>query len=227
MKRKLFAGAIFGLSLLALSAPRDAAAQRWNGRLYGGWSNANFTSGSKMLGSEDRNGFIAGAAVEYVRQTDNQLGFELGLAYVQKGATGKIEPNEMDPEQPPIQSTFDGEAKLDYLETSFLFNIHLPMGDKAEFKLGIGPALGYLLSAKAEGTLDNEPVETDLEKYLSNVDFGVVLSGGFAYALEKVTLRVDVRGTLGGTSISDTALENDLKTRTVGVVFGIEIPLAQ
>lgn len=227
MRQKLSAGAIIVLSALSLAVVEDAAAQRWDGRLYGGWSNASFYGGSKVYGSEDINGFIGGAAVEYTRLQGDPLGFEFGLAYVRKGAKGRIEPNAMDPVQPPISSTFDGKAKLDYLELSLVFDIHLPTGDNSEIKFGIGPALGILTSAKAEGTLDGDPVETDLKDYLDNIDFGVILRGGFAYEFERFALTADVRTNLGAISIDNTSLENDVKTRTVSVLFGIEIPLAQ
>jgi hypothetical protein len=227
MRRRFVLSAIVGLTLLTLATTRDAEAQRWDGRFYAGWSNASFYGGSKVYGTEDRNGFIAGAAAEYTRTEGDALGFEFGLAYVQKGAKGKIEPNAMDPVQPPISSTFDGEAKMDYVEFSLVFDIHLPMGDKSEIKFGIGPALGFLTSAKAEGTLDGEPVEADIKDYLDNIDFGILMRGGFAYDFERFGLFADVRTNLGAISIDNTPLENDLKTRTVSVLFGIEIPLAQ
>lgn len=225
--RKVLACAVFGFSLLALLSPRQAAAQRWDGRLYGGWSKANFYGGSKMLGSEDRNGLIIGAAAEYIRLEGDVLGFEFGVAYLQKGAQGTIEPNAMDPEQPPIQSTFDGETKLDYVEMSLIFNVHLGVGDKSEVKLGIGPALGLLTSAKAEGTVDGDPVEADIKEYLSSIDVTVVLSAGFAYAFEKFTLGLDIRSDFGAMSIDDTVRENDLKTQHIGLVLGVTVPLAQ
>ena len=227
MRRRFFKGAAIGLSLMAFIAPGNAAAQGWKTRVYGGWSNANFHGGSKLLGSEDRNGFLAGAAAEYIREGQDDLGFELGVAYVQKGAKGKIEPNEVDPEQPPFESTFEGEAKLDYFEINFLFNFYLPVGAKSDIKLGIGPAFGMLTSAKAEGTLDGEPVEADLGDYLTDVDFGVVLAAGFVYDLKRVALSVDARADFGALSIDDTAQDHDLKTRSAGIVLGIVIPFAQ
>jgi len=225
--RRFSAGAIIGLSLLALAAPRNAAAQGWNARLYGGWSNANFHGGSKLLGSEDRNGFLAGAAAEYIREGQDDMGFELGVAYLQKGAKGTFEPNEVDPEQPPIESTLEGEVKLDYVELSFLFNFYLPVGAKSDIKLGIGPAFGMLTSATAEGTVDGEPAETDLGDYLTDVDFGVVLAAGFVYDFKRVALSVDARADFGALSIDDTSQDHDLKTRVVGLVLGIVIPLGQ
>jgi len=227
MTRQFFAGAIIGLSLLALAAPRNAAAQVWDARVYGGWSNAGFYGGSNLYGTEDRNGFVGGAAVEYIRGGQDKMGYELGVAYVQKGAKGTIEPNEVDPVQPPFKSTFEGEAKLDYFEINFLFNFYLPVGAKSDIKLGIGPAFGMLTSAKAEGTLDGEPVETDLGDYLTNVDFGVVVAAGFVYDLKRVALSVEGRADFGALSIDDTAQDHDLKTRSAGIVLGIVIPFAQ
>ena len=225
MMRRFFAGAIICLTLLAFVAPMDASAQVFRTRLYGGWSNANFWGPDKILGSEDRNGFLAGAAVEYVREGQNELGYELGVAYIQKGAKGTIEPNEVDPEQPPFTSTLEGEVKLDYIELSLLFNFYLPIGAKTDLKLGVGPAFGMLSSAKAEGTLDGEPFAGDLDKYLTNVDFGIVLAAGLVYDLKKVALAVDARVDFGAISIDDTSEDHDLKTRAVGVVLGVVIPL--
>lgn len=228
MRSDTFARAIAGLSLVAvLAAAGSVQAQIWNARVFGGWNNASFYGGSKVYGSEDINGFIAGAAAEYLRAEDDVLGFEFGLAWSQKGAWGTIEPNAMDPVQPPITRTFVGELRLDYLEIFMLFDIHLPMGANSEIKLGIGPALGVLMSADVEGTLDGEPVQADFKDYLTSADFGVVLSAGFAYDFEKYGLFADYRTNLGAVSIDDTPLENDAKTLTHSVVVGVQIPLAR
>ncbi len=227
MRRKCFAGAIIGFSLLALAAPRESAAQVWNTRIYGGWSNASFYGGSNLYGTGDRNGFQGGAAVEYVRGGEDRIGYELGLAYVQKGAKGTIAPNEVDPVQPPFESTFEGEAKIDYFEINFLFNFYLPLGAKSDLKFGIGPAFGMLTSATAEGTLDGEPADTDLKDYLTSTDFGVVLDVGFVYDLKRVSLSIEGRADFGALSIDDTAQDHDLKTRSAGIVLGLVIPLSQ
>jgi hypothetical protein len=227
MTRKIFAGAIIGLSLLALAAPRNASAQIWNTRVYGGWSNASFYGGSNVYGTGDRNGFVGGADVEYVAGGEDRIGYELGLAYVQKGAKGTIAPNEVDPVQPPFESTFEGEAKIDYFEINFLFNFYLPLGAKSDLKFGIGPAFGMLTSAKAEGTLDGDPVEADLKDYLTSTDFGVVLGAGFVYDLKRVSLSIEGRADFGALSIDDTAEDHDLKTMSAGVVLGLVIPFAQ
>ena len=226
MTRKLLAGAIIGLSLLAPAAPKDAAAQVWNTRLYGGWSSAGFYGGSNVYGSEDRSGFMAGAAVEYVRGGEDKMGYEIGLAYLQKGAKGKFEPNEVDPVQPPIESTLEGEVKLDYVELNFIFNFYLPVGAASNLKFGIGPAFGMLTSAKVEGTVDGEPAEGDLKDYLSSVDFGVILTAGFVHDFKRVALSVDGRADFGAISIDDTSQDHDLKTQVLGVTVGLVIPFS-
>jgi hypothetical protein len=227
MSRRLLAGAFIALSLLSLTLPRNAAAQRWQGRLYGGWSNADFYGGSKLLGTEARDGFAAGAAAEYIREGEDNIGIELGIAYLEKGAKGTVEPNEMDPEQPPFESTFEGEAKLDYFEINLLFNFYLPIGDKTDIKLGIGPAFGMLTNAKLEGTVDGEPAEADIADYLNGVDFGVVLAAGLVYDLKKVSLLLEGRADFGALAIDNTSQEHDLKTQVSAVVLGVVIPFGQ
>jgi hypothetical protein len=226
--RKWILGVIGTVMLVVLALPGTAAAQMWNLRAYGGWSNSEFYGGSTLLGNEARNGFSAGLAAEYIRDADDVLGFEFGLAYVDKGAKGRIEYNPVDPEsQLPEDFNFDGTAKLGYIELNLLFVAHVDTGKKTDVKVYLGPSLGNLISASAEGTADGEDVDEDIKDSLNTFDFGVTAGASFVYELEKFSLVLDARAIMGGTSISKDELSSDLKTRTFLVLAGIEIPLAK
>ena len=224
--RKWIPGVVAAVMLLAFVLPNTAMAQNWNLRLYGGLSNSNFYGGSKIFGSEDRNGLSAGLAAEYIRLEGDPWGFEFGLAYVDKGATGQIEYNPVDPETPlPPDFNYDGSMELGYIELNFLFVAHIDTGKKTGVKVYLGPSLGNLISAKAKGTSNGENVDEDIKDSLDTFDFGITAGAGFSYEFDKFSLVLDARTVMGGTSIAKEDLNADLKTRTYMFLAGIEIPL--
>jgi len=224
--RKWIPGVVATVMLLDFVLPNTAVAQSWDLRLYGGMSQSNFYGGSKIFGSEDRSGFSAGLAAEYIRQEDDVWGFEFGLAYVDKGAKGKIEYNPVDPVSPlPPDFNYDGSIELGYIELNFLFVAHIDTGKQTEFKVYLGPSLGNLISANAKGTSNGENVDEDIKDSLDTFDFGVTAGLGFVYEFERISLVLAARTVMGGTSIAKEDLDADLKTRTFLFLAGIEIPL--
>lgn len=215
------------LTLLVTLTP-DARAQMWTLRANAGYSNSSFYGGTKLLGNEARNGFAAGIAADYRRQLGDAWSFEFGAYYVQKGAKGKIEHNPVDPEQPPIDFTFDGTTKLDYLEFSLLFVGHLETGTDSEVRVYVGPALGNLLRARAKGVLDGADVDLDIKDSLHTAEWEVVAGIGFSYYLENnMGLMIDFRNVFGATSVVGDEFPNDLKTRTHELLVGVSIPLTR
>jgi hypothetical protein len=212
--------------LVAVVLPSTAVAQSWNMRLSGGLSKGNFYGGSSIFGSEDRNGFAALLAAEYIRQQDDTWGFEFGIGYVDKGAKGKIEYNPVDPYEPlPEGFDFDGAVELGYIELNLLFNAHMRTSEITEFRVYLGPSLGNLVSAKVKGTQGGEDVDADIKDNIGTFDFGVTAGAAFAYEFSKLTVYVDARAIMGGTSITKEELNSDVKTRTFLIMAGIEIPL--
>lgn len=73
------------------------------------------------------------------------------------------------PNGPTIGET---TTKVNYLNVPLLFEF----GKK--FSLQVGPQLGLLLSAREEGTIDNEPVDDDLKSIMKGTDFSLVFGAG-------------------------------------------------
>ncbi len=224
--RKWIPGVVAAVMLIAVVLPNAAMAQSWKMRVSGGLSNANLYGGSTMFGSEDRNGFAALLAAEYLRQEEDTWGFEFGLGYVEKGAKGQIQYNPADPYEPlPEGFDLDGEFKLGYIELNLLFNAHLMTSKTTELRVYLGPSLGNLVSAKLTGTESGENVDEDIKDNIDTFDFGATAGVAFAYEFSKLSVYAEVRGIMGGTSITKEELESDVKTRTLLFMAGIEIPL--
>jgi hypothetical protein len=217
---------LVAFALLVTLVPNTAQAQLWTFRANAGLSNSNFYGGDKLLGDEDRNAFAAGITADYKRELGDAWSFEFQIYYVQKGAKGNIEYNPVDPEQPPIDYTFEGEVKLDYLEFTLAFVGHLETSRDSELRVYLGPGLSNLLSARAEGTLDGDPADYDIKDALNSTEVVVVAGLGWSYYWEKVGVTVDFRNVIGATSIVGDDFPNDLKTRNHELLVGIAVPIA-
>jgi hypothetical protein len=225
--RKSLPALLVALALFVTLIPSEAAAQLWTFRGSAGYSNSSFYGGTKILGDEARNGIAAGITADYKRELGDVLSFEFGAFYVQKGAKGTIQYNPVDPEQPPIDFTFNGTTKLDYLEFSFVLVAHIETSKDSEARLYMGPALGNLMSARADGVLDGETVDIDIKDSLESVEWGLIFGLGWSYYWEKIGVTIDLRNALGGTSIVGSSYPNDIKTRTHELLVGVAIPLAR
>lgn len=218
------------LILSAVLLPQAAMAQpSWDLYLKGGWSSAGFMGGARDLtGQDGRNGFAGGIAAEF--RSNENLGFEFGVWYAQKGSSGRIS-NELattpgNPPRPPAD-VVEGDFDVDYLSFSILFALHEQIGDQWDIKGYFGPSLGNLLKGEFDGTVNGTPEKIDLEPNLSSIDYAVVLGAGVAYELQRVSLLLDIRGEFGLTNIDDRSADEDIRTRAVIVTAGVAIPLAR
>ncbi|UCH83775.1 MAG: PorT family protein [Candidatus Latescibacterota bacterium] len=224
--RKWLPATVAAIAFAITLIPNEASAQLWTFRGSAGYSNSGFYGGEKLLGGESRNGIAAGITADYKRMLGDAWSFEFGIFYVQKGGKGTIEYNPVDPEQLPIDFTFEGTTKLDYLEFSFVFVGHLETSPDSEFRVYTGPYLGNLLSARAEGVLDGDNVDIDIKDDLKSAEWGIIIGLNWTYYWEKVGLTVDFRNALGLTSIVGDEFPNVLKNRTNELLVGITVPLA-
>jgi hypothetical protein len=225
--RKSLPGLLVALTLLVTLIPNEASAQLWTFRGSAGYSNSTFYGGTKILEEESRNGIAAGITADYKRELGDPLSFEFGIFYVPKGGKGQIEENPVDPEQPPIEGTFDGSFKLDYLEFSFVLVGHLETSRDSEARVYLGPALGNLMSAKADGILNGEQVDVDIKDNLKSAEWAIIFGLGWSYYWENIGITVDFRNALGLTSVVGDEFPNDLKNRTHELLVGVAIPLAR
>jgi len=224
MRNRFFAVLVVGL--LSIVIAENACAQSWSLPIRAGWSNASIT-GSNQMGSESVNGFVGSLGAEL--RFNKDFGIEFDIAYAQKGAKGTIT-NEVanSPSNPPQQNifTFEGETSLDYVEFWAVLVGHLEVAKKAELKGYAGVALANLVSAEASGTANGTPVSFDLKDTLNSVDFTGIIGAGFAYDVGSVVLTIDFITDLGLTSINESVVADDFKTRAYYTMLGVVIPLS-
>jgi opacity protein-like surface antigen len=214
-------------ALLAVSLlPAVSAAQQWNLNLYGGWSYANLTGGSsKMLGGDYRSGFGGGVGGELRMNED--WGWEFGLWYVQKGSKGTFSTDAEGQTFLPVEDvTFEGTLDLDYVELPILVNVYFPVGDNADIRGFIGPAFAFRTKAKADGTLDGEAVEVDLQDNLDDADITVMIGAGGIFELDRINVLLDFRWDIGATNISKIE-GTTIRNSNILFTAAIGIPLAK
>jgi len=212
--------------VLAALASAPAHAQRWDLLVSGGWSNGNLSGGrDKLLGTETRNGFTAGVGA--LLRADDELGFEFAARYVQKGGTGTISETYAVPNFSNVTEEI-GQATVaaDYVQIDILIAGILDTSAKSYLRGYIGPSLGVLVKANADGVIDGEPFEQDMKDNFKSVDWTPTIGASFHYDVGAVALVLDGRFSMGISSIDDTAGDHDIKTRTWQVSLGAAIPLA-
>lgn len=210
-------------ALLAVSLlPAAGAAQQWNLNVYGGWNYANLTGGSsKMMGGDYRSGFGGGVGGEL--RLNEDWGWEFGLWYVQKGSKGTFSTDAEGQSFLPVEDDiFEGTLNLDYVELPILVNVYFPVGEKADIRGFIGPAFAFRTRAKADGTLNGESAELDMQNNLDDADITVMIGAGGQFELDRINLMLDFRWDIGTTNISKiegTTIRNNnvLFTAAVGI----------
>ena len=213
------------LALLAVAfVPAGSAAQQWNLNVYGGWSYASLSGGSaNMLGGDYKSGFGGGVAGELKMNED--WGWEFGLWYIQKGAKGQFSTNvEGQGFLPQSNDTFDGTLSLDYVSVPILVNVYFPVGETANIRGFIGPTFAFRTKAKADGDLNGESVELDMQDQFDDADITVMIGAGGQFELERINIMLDFRWDIGATNISKVE-GTSVRTNTVLFTVAIGIPL--
>jgi hypothetical protein len=214
-------------ALLAVSLlPAASAAQQWNLNVYGGWSYANLTGGSsQMMGGDYRSGFGGGVGGEL--RLNEDWGWEFGLWYVQKGSKGTFTTDAEGNTFLPVEdATFEGSLDLDYVELPILVNVYFPVGEKADIRGYMGPAIAFRTKAKATGTLNGESVDIDMQDNLDDADITVIIGAGGLFELDRINLMLDFRWDIGATNISKIE-GTTVRNNNVLFTAAIGIPLAK
>ena len=107
----------------------------------------------------------------------------------------------------------DSGVRLSYIEIPVLVKVNIPMAGPFNPNLFVGPYLG--LNTGAEAYI--EGVDEDIKDQIKSTDYGLVLGGGFDYALATGKLTFDARYSMGLTSIDDTDDDDDVKN--TGIMF--------
>jgi hypothetical protein len=223
----IFRSTLFSLLVLSLVSllPAGVAAQQWNLNVYGGWSYANLSGGSaELLGGDYKSGFGGGVAGEL--RLNEDWGWEFGLWYVQKGTQGTFSTNNSGQGfLPRPDDTFDGTVALDYVEVPILVNVYFPAGDRVDVRGFIGPAFAFRTRARADGDLNGQSREIDLQDGLDDADITVMIGAGGRFELDRFNVLVDFRWDIGATNISKVE-GTTLRTSTVIVTAAVGIPLS-
>jgi hypothetical protein len=227
--RKWVTRVVLVLAPFASLLPTDAAAQQWDWALRTGWT-ASTMSGSDRMGSESISAPTVGISAELWLNRD--WGWEFATQYVQKGGEGTIT-NEVatspgNPPPPEPTYTLQGTARLDYVEFSVAIAARLSLGKTTEARVFLGPSLGVLIRAQADGVLtsDSTHTEVDLDPSLQEVDFSGLLGASFAWEFKPdMTMLVEVRSLIGAVNINDSDIEGDLRTQVYEVLIGLELPI--
>ena len=125
-----------------------------------------------------------------------QFGIQPELMYIMKGTKADIG---------------DAKLKFDYIEMPILLKFAIPTEGNIKPNLFAGPAIGFLLSAKAD--------DEDVKDYLKSINMCVAFGGGVGIQMESMMVTFDARYTLGVTNINDEG-EGDLKTRDLTFMLG-------
>jgi hypothetical protein len=130
----------------------------------------------------------------------------------------------------------DGKSVIDYVEVPILVKYMIPTEGKISPSIFVGPAVGFLMSAKDKYTMDGTEMEDDWKDYFKSIDFGVAFGAGVDVAMgEKGKLTFDARYTLGLTNLYDltedeaTAMGIDpdasVKNANISVMVGYAFPI--
>ena len=227
MNRRMRLGVVCGV-LLAVASPVAHAEEvtGWDAVLFGGMTQAKLTgSNQPFSGSDSRNAFAGGAG--FMLRVNDELGFEFGLRYAQKGADGAVDLTDysQDVNAGTERITGDGTTKLDFVELPVTVAGYLPTGQHAYLRGYVGMSLAVLTGASFEGTLQGKPADLDIKDNLEGVDLCWVVGASWTYELEKVSLWLDGRYVGGTRSIDKSNRDYDVKTSTREFALGVGIPL--
>lgn len=180
----------------------------FNFATFGGKDAANPTPDNKT-------GLALGGFVSF--KVADMISVEPQLLYMQKGSTAKVAQG---------NTTIDITGKYNYLEIPVLVKLNIPLAGNVAFKPNIfaGPAFALRIgtpSIKAEG--GGQTVEQDIQNTTST-DFGLVFGAGAR--IPGVILNgilIDVRYTLGLSSVDDSAAKAEIKNRVFSILLGVAL----
>lgn len=146
-------------------------------------------------------GLLIGGFVTY--STDSGFGFGAELNYAMRGTV----------------LNNDRNLNLNYLELPLYVKYFFGQpGEKLRPKVMVGPSVGLLLAADAEGT--------DVSDNFETTDVGIMLAGGFNYSLGGGKwLNADLRYTYGITNINAIESGQSVFNRNLALTLGISFPL--
>ena len=213
LRRSLWVGVI-ALFAASLFAPPQVSAQIKLG-VKGGLNIADIGGSdvdSLSLGPiETKTGFVGGAFVEFM--IGDIFAIQPEVLYSQKGI--KID-----------SSGANLKLKVDYIEIPVLLKINIPIeGSKVHPNVYAGPAVAFESSCKLAGTDEVDCDDPDVGIMTTSTDFGLTFGGGLSLEVGGAEVGVDVRYTLGLTTIDDDDDPWDLKNKVISIMGTVGFPL--
>lgn len=199
--------AVLLLTALALGGARTpVTAQTLYTGIRAGASFATFGGGDSDGLDSYRSGMTAGIQAGYGLSALLQLQAE--LTWVQKGAKGTLQGFEE-----PIQVSLS----TDYLQLPLLVRLRLPTPGRVQPILLVGPAMSLELDCDAETSTSELALTLGCEdsapgNHGRNVDWSLIMGGGLAVDIMRVTLALEGRYDLGLRTLDDVS-DVDVKNR--------------
>jgi opacity protein-like surface antigen len=204
---------VLALFAASLFAPPLASAQIKLG-VKGGLNIADI-GGSDAGTTETKTGFVAGGFAEFM--IGNMFAIQPEVLYSQKGTKESISGGEL-------------KFKLDYIEVPVLLKINIPIeGSKVHPNVYVGPSVGFKSSCKVSGSSGGVSADVDCDAGgtdpIKSTDFGLAFGGGVSFDVGGAEIGVDVRYTLGLSTIDDEADPDDLKNQVISIMGTVGFPL--
>ena len=203
MKRLLSTLLMFVVFFAICGTTLQAQTKRTSG-FKGGLSFANWY-GSDVSGTDSKIGLAAGTF--YNVQPSDKISIQTELLYVVKGFKAE-------------DLGIEVKTKLEYIEFPFLIKWMFPTDGNVKPNLFLGAAPAINISAKTEIAIGNSKVEVDIKDFIKGFDFGLVFGGGFDFAVSNSFITIDVRYTLGLTSVDNSGFDGNIKNKTFTVMLG-------
>jgi hypothetical protein len=157
--------------------------------------------------TDSKAGLVAGAFAEFM--IGNMFAIQPELLYSQKGFKADSAGVEL-------------KLKGDYLEIPVLLKINIPIeGSKVHPHVYAGPAVAFKASCKIEVSGGGASASEDCEDaglLIKSTDFGVAFGGGVSVDVGGAEVGVDVRYTLGLTSVDDDPDPFDIKNKVISIM---------
>lgn len=166
---------------------------------FGAKAGVNFATlnGDDAEDADGRTSFHIGATAEF--SLSDTFSIQPELLYSGQGFTTK-------------ESDTDITGKMDYINLPIMAKFYVAEG----LSLEVGPQIGFLLSAKAEGESDGTSASVDFKDETKSVDFGA--NFGVGYKLDSGT-NLGFRYNLGLTSVAEED-SDDLKNSVLQLSVG-------
>ena len=198
MKKFMFVLMIGAMMLFAVSA--FCADGKMMFGVKAGLNMTNVTGDDKPDNVSMSMGVIGGAFMCY--KITDIIAVQPELLFAMKGAKAD-------------SAGFEVQWKFNYVEIPLLLKVNLPTEGKIKPSLYAGPALGILMSAKAE--------DEDVKEFFKSTDIGLLAGAAVGYQMEKGLLFAEARYEVGLTTIDKAEGDEDaadIKNTAISILVG-------